>query len=260
MDKKELKREVVKANCVLELERKIVGVKFLFTKEEFEEAEAIAVTRKAQYCVMVKSATCGHSIKVSKHNFACSASARALGIIKPDNEYKSGKSYKDYGFYKDIVISQKAISNINLCDHEAYGVMIKPLDKFEVEPDIVIIIANPYNAMRIVQGYSYTYGINPNFKMSGNQAICAECTSYPFQSNDINVSLLCSGTRYGAGWKENELGIGMPFNKFSTVIDGIYSTVNDIETDEKKVVIKEKLDENKLTDLKIKLGTGYFLL
>ena len=260
MDKKKLGKEVIKANCVLELERKIVGMKFLFTKEDFEEADARAVVRKVQYCVMVKSATCGHSIKVAGNNFACNASARALGIIKPDNEYKSGKSYVDFGFYKDIVISQNAINNINLCKHEAYGVMLKPLEEFDVEPDIVIIITNPYNAMRIVQGYSYTYGINPYYKMSGNQAICAECTSYPFQSNAINVSLLCAGTRYGAAWKDYEIGIGMPFNKFSTIIDGVYATVNDIETDEKKFMIKEKLEENGLTDLEVKFGTGYFLL
>ena len=54
MDKEKVKEAVVKANCALKLERKIVGVKFLFSEEEFNNAAAKSLKAKVPYCVMEK--------------------------------------------------------------------------------------------------------------------------------------------------------------------------------------------------------------
>jgi len=102
--------------------------------------------------------------------------------------------------------------------------------------------------MRIVQGHAYHNGQVKNIKLAGMQAICQECTSYPFETNDINISLLCAGTRLLAQWEESELGIGMPFHKFSEIVDGIEKTINPIERNKNKRIIEEKIKENKLED------------
>jgi len=52
MDKQKIKESVVKAYCALNLERKIVGVKFLYNEEEFEKADAKKLEVKMPYCVM----------------------------------------------------------------------------------------------------------------------------------------------------------------------------------------------------------------
>ena len=59
-----------------------------------------------------------------------------------------------------------------------------------------MIAANPFNVMRIVQGYAYHYGMLKNVNMIGNQAICLECTARPYVLKDMNVSVLCIGTRH----------------------------------------------------------------
>jgi len=112
--------------------------------------------------------------------------------------------------------------------------------------------------MRIVQGYSYKYGTYTSYKMAGHQALCSECTAYPFESNNINVSMLCGGTRNRAGWRDDEVGIGMPFNRFITVVEGIYDTVNVMEPNRNKSKIESKLKQNNLTDLEIKYDQNYF--
>ena len=76
-------------------------------------------------------------------------------------------------------------------------------------------------------------------------AICQECTSYPYKINDINISALCSGSRYVCQWKKDELGIGIPFNKLSYIIDGIVRTSNPMDRNEDKIRIeKSKTDIN----------------
>jgi uncharacterized protein (DUF169 family) len=136
--------------------------------------------------------------------------------------------------------------------------MVKPLEEFDEEPDIVIMISNPYNIMRIVQGYSYYHGIQASFKMTGNQAICSESTAYPYLSNDINVSVLCIGTRHKAGWSDDELSISFPYNRFSKITDGIMNTLNIMENNAKKTMIENKLREKGISDFEIKYDHNYY--
>jgi len=112
--------------------------------------------------------------------------------------------------------------------------------------------------MRIIQGYSHIYGYNTSYKMVGNQAICSEATAYPLESNNINVSLLCSGTRFMGGWGDDEMVVGIPFNRYLSVIDGVYATINPIEPNEKKAEIEAKLKEHNRTDLEIEYDKNYY--
>lgn len=259
MDKEKLQQMLSKANCALELKRRIVGVKFLFTEEEFQQATAKLIAAPMHYCAMVKAATAGHSVKAAAENFGCLGGARALGMRESEAAFVSGQHYRNLGLYQNLVVAKNARNNMTFCQHKAYGVVVKPLQGFaQEEPDVVLILTDAYTAMRVVQGYTYTYGIQTAFKLSGNQAVCSECTAYPFEHNTLNISMLCGGTRNRAGWDDNEIGIGMPFNKCSDVIDGIYKTVNAMEPNRNKTKIEAKLKQHKLTDLVIEYDKNYF--
>ncbi len=258
MDIKKVVDAVDKANCALELKRKIVGVKFLFNKEEFERADAKPLRAKMPYCCMVKIAMSGYGRKANIDTFACLSAARVLGLIEANENYTSGQFYRNLGMYQDLVTAKKVCKNTTHCQHKAYGAMVKPVEEFNESPDIVIIVTNAYNVMRILQGYTYKFGTYKNFKIIGNQALCSECTAYPFESNNINISALCAGTRFMAGWDKDELGIGMPFNIFTEVVDGVYSTINIMEPNEDKKIIEEKLNKSKRRDLKIVYNKNYY--
>jgi uncharacterized protein (DUF169 family) len=170
---------------------------------------------------MVRLATQGNTVKASGDNLACLAGARALGLREIDEYHRSGQNGKKPGLYHDLATAKQARDGMSYCDHQAFGILVKPLEEYDSEPDVVIIVSNPYNIMRIVQGYSYYSGIQSAFKMTGNQAICSESTAYPYLSNDINVSLLCIGTRHKAGWNDHELAVGFPISLFHKIVDGI---------------------------------------
>lgn len=255
MDYKEI---VTKANCSLELKHKIVGVKFIYSEEEFRESDAKPLNNRMTYCVLIKLAMMGRSLKANLENFACLSAARALGIIEGDEKWLSGCQYRDRGMYQDLGTSKKVVNNTTNIKQKAYGVMIKPLEEYSSAPDVVIVITNPYNIMRLIQGYTYTYGTYKNFKIIGNQALCSECTAYPFESNDINISALCAGTRYMAGWGKDEMGLGIPFNKFTGMIEGLYNTINAMEPNKDKSIIEEKLKAAKRDDLTIEYDKNYY--
>lgn len=51
----------------------------------------------------------------------------------------------------------------------------------------------------------------------------------------------------------------MPFNKFTSIVDGVYNTINYVEQKSKKAIIEEKLKDNNLMDLEIDYDKSYFL-
>jgi uncharacterized protein (DUF169 family) len=258
MNKERLADMVTTINCALELEKKIVGVKFLFGKEEYEKAEAREISNKMNYCVMVKMAMSGKALKSTGKGLACIAGARAIGVTEIDDYHKSGQNGKRLGLYRDMATAKSVRDGMSYCDHNAYGVMVQPLHEFNQEPDVVMMVASPYNVMRIVQAYSYYYGIQPHFKMTGNQAVCSESTAYPYLSNDINVSLLCIGTRHRAGWKDDEMAVSFPFNRLENITEGILATLNIMENNKKKGIIEKKLDQHKISDFKIRYDHNYY--
>lgn len=253
-----MKEDVKKAYAVLETERKIVGVKLAQTKEEFDCYNAIEITAPLAYCVCVKSAMNGASLKLTAENSGCYGSTRALGLEKPQEDFYDGSEGCMLGLYRNQSVAASVAKSMALNKTPIYGVIVKPLELFEKDPDIVLIVTDTKNIMRIIQGYTYMYGMQANFNMIGNQAVCVECTTYPMQTDNINISMFCSGTRYLAKWKNTEAMAGIPFKMFSAVCEGVRQTVNAVEMNERKHVIEEKLHGSGFFDMKIIYDRTYY--
>jgi len=253
-----METDVKKAYAVLETERKIVGVKLAQTKEEFDLYTASEITAPLAYCVCVKSAMNGASLKFTAENSGCSGSTRALGLEKFGNDFYNGSEGCMLGLYRNKSIAANVAKSMRINETLTYGVIVKPLELFEKDPDIVLIVSDTKNLMRIIQGYTYMNGMQANFNMIGNQAVCVECTTYPMQTDNMNVSMFCSGTRYLAKWKNTEAMVGIPFKMFATVIEGIRQTVNAVEMNKRKSVIEAKLHEAGFVDMKIVYDRTYY--
>ena len=245
---------------LLDLKRKAVGVRFLFDKADYEKSSISGRSTTIPYCTAVRNASEGKSIKLHLNNFACLSAARALGLMETDAGSLSGKRHSDMGVYENILVSRNIARDMVYCAHSVYGVEIRPLEDYkECNPDILILVTNPYNAMRIIQGHAYTKGQLKNIKMTGMQAVCQECTSYVHERNEINLSMLCSGTRCVSQWSKDELGIGIPFQQIDDIIYGLMQTINPMENNSDKEIIEEKLKlAGKSLDFEIEYSRNYY--
>lgn len=239
---------VEKLQSFLDLEREIVGVRFLFSEEEYDESKFHSFKNRMSYCTTVSKATKGQNHKIKLENFACAAAANALGLYKMSPLKEFGQARLKIGVYDNLGVSRQISKSMVYLPEGMYGLEIAPLREFNEEPHVVIIITNPFNAMRIAQGYAYYHGHVKGVQFAGMQALCQECTSYPFEKNTLNISMMCSGTRMLGGWKESELGIGMPFNLFDSVVEGVRKTINPLERNKRKKIIEENLREKNLLE------------
>lgn len=224
---------VEKAGCALDLDRRIVGVRFIFSQEDFSDTDTDQPSARMTYCRMVTRAAKGEAMKVDVGNFGCFAAARVLGIVEMDDWYASGHYYGTSGLYEAYPTAKQVTDLMSRCNHRAVGLEIRPLETFTTAPHIAIILSTPFNLMRLAQGYAYKFGNCPSYKFIGNQAMCAECTAHPYRTNDMNLSLLCAGARK-SGLKQEELAMGITLTKFCAMVDGLCKTITPVETNSRK--------------------------
>lgn len=254
-----IKNTVEKLNALLELPREAVGVKLVSCREEFERFDAVRAIRPIPYCVAVKSASLGHSVKFTAEMSGCGGSTRALGLVPPSAGFFDGSEGCRLGLYRTQKVAAGVSRKMRLCKSGTYGVIVKPARMMEADPDVVLVICDTKSAMRILQGCTYYYGMQDHFCMTGNQAVCVEGTAVPITTGELNVSMFCSGTRYLAKWKDTEVAVGIPIGKLENTVEGIRRTVNAVEPDARKPVIRKKLRALGYPEDEIALGDAYYL-
>lgn len=241
----------------LELDRKPVGVKFFYDKESFDNFEVDQRDRKVTYCNAVQLATKGSSMKLTKENQACPNGAFALNFTDVPEPIANGMGRLKKGIYDNQEISKSINDEMEFNKERPYGVAVMPLEKYDVNPDVVIIVGGSYEIMRVIQGYGHHYGYPQNLKTVGLQAVCHDLTTYPLNHNDINITLLCPGTRLVADWIENELGVGIAWDKVEKTVDGIKMTTNPFSRDKAKKEIIKKLEAEGMDTSTVTLSQNY---
>lgn len=223
-----------KLKIFLNLAREPVGVRFLFSERDYQHNPCKELPAKIAYCVMVRKACDGRHFKVRDEHFRCLSGARALGVLDADEYVMSGQHFSQSGLYEDLCVSHDVQQQITFMPYGTTGVEIGPLKDFEREPHVILLLCTPYAAMRTVQGYVYKSGVQTAIRMAGNQAICSECTAVPHTTGSINLSMLCTGTRFMAKWRDDEMAIGIPYPRLADLLEGIEQTINPTETDQNK--------------------------
>ncbi|WP_240841459.1 DUF169 domain-containing protein [Acidaminobacter sp. JC074] len=239
---------------VLKLDREIVGVTLCMNKEDYLVSGVKELKEKMSYCNMVKYGTKGKAFKARLDHFFCGGSQRALGMRPLEDNVMTGEEYYSYKMYESLQVAKSVQEEVTYLPNGTYGVIVEPL-KDARKPDIVIMILNPYQAMRLTQAYAFSNGVAKNIKFTGNQGICSECTAVPYINQDMNVSLLCANTRFSAKWQDHEMAVGLPYQMFEDLVTGLVKTLNASEPDKRKV---EMMDLKDKYGLDISLKTSYY--
>ncbi len=95
------------------------------------------------------------------------------------------------------------------------SVLVSPLEKMDQDPDIVIVITNPARMMDVLQVLHRATRKRLEASMTCEaSAISGEATAIPYMEKKPNLTLLCGGARTIAGYQENELAMGIPYDAF----------------------------------------------
>lgn len=206
-----------------------VGITFLFTQEDFEAYPAQERTSCLPYCVMVKqAATQGKDIKSKLENHQCDGATTAFALEPSNEKIECGEEYFSYQLYSSVAVARRfreSIKSLHRMPVSTYGVAVVPLRQCEKTPDVIIVMTNAMQSMRLVQGYEYFSGKKPQIDMGAMQGMCSELTVSPYLTGEMNVSVLCPSTRMLCKWDDNQMGVGIPYELFETIVEGVVATV-----------------------------------
>ncbi len=253
----DIKHSVELIESYLDLDRKPVGIKFFFDKNEFKNFDVPQKDRKVTYCNSVQLASKGSAMKLTKENQGCPNGAIALKMKEAPEPMKSGKARFSKNIYHDVETSKSISDEMMFLKEEPVGIAVMPLENYKENPDVVVVVSSTYNIMRMIQGHGYFNGYTSNLRTVGLQAVCQDLTTYPYNTKDINITFLCPGTRLVANWQANEIGIGIPYEKWYEVVEGVKETTNPFERNRNKEDISKRLKERGLDSSSIKFNENY---
>lgn len=104
-----------------------------------------------------------------------------------------------------------------------YALIYAPLEEAEFDPDVIVLICNPAQAMKLAQALIYTLGGRVEADFSGIQSICADAVAGPFTRKRPNITLGCSGSRKYADIQPDEVIVGLNGENIGCVVNALES-------------------------------------
>ncbi len=252
-----MKAEAVKKiKIALNLEHHIIGVKLIDFKEDFDTIDVPVSKKKSTICGHSRFAMDGECFKAIRSDVVCDYGSYGLGLEKADPTILEGRSFHFCGLSETAAVGKDIAKSMKYIDQDVYGFIMGPLELIN-DADVVIIADYAETIMRVMQGYAYKFGSAKQLSFYGNSAICSDLISKTFNTNDINVSLMCKGARAYGKFDRGELGISMPIGIFDAVADGVLKTITPVSSGKEKQRILDSLDNPDELGVEIDLSYSY---
>jgi len=214
--KKNLKTNVLENNQYfsqnikekLNLEFNPVAIRFVLHKKDIPN-DIKRIDEKMRHCEMVQKASKGEAFYSTSEEQTCKGGSSAIGLEDLPENIASGEFYYNLGRFDSIGSAKRTIDAIPKINLHSYGIVYSPLEKASFVPDIVVMITNPTQAMKISQALIYTLGGRVEVDFSGIQSVCADAVAGPFVNKKPHITLGCSGSRQYANIQDSELIVGL---------------------------------------------------
>ncbi len=99
------------------------------------------------------------------------------------------------------------------------NVVMCPLEKAELRPDVVLFFVNPEKACRLMTLATWSTGISPRCSFVGST--CQMAVTYPLLKGEINVVLEDFTTRRRQDYVQDELIFSIPYHHFHSIIEAV---------------------------------------
>ena len=192
----------------LNLDKSPVAIKFILREEDIPEGIE-KIDENIRHCEMVQKAAQGETFYATSKEQMCKGGSSAIGLEEPPEKIKTGEFYQSLGRFSSLGSAKRTMESIPKIEPMMKAIIYAPLESIKFDPDVVVIICNPAQAMRLAQAMIYTRGGRVEASFSGIQSICADAVAGPFINNTANFTIGCSGSRQYADIKPEEIIVGM---------------------------------------------------
>lgn len=198
------------------------------------ESEILTDYKKPKSDLKFKSFLCqtfkmvrsyGWTMAITEEDCICRLARGVYGWDPMTEATKNFANQFSVGLYaKDLETAKKWQDKLYLLKEKHLGLIISPLTRTKIEPDVVQIYCNPAQAMRLIQSYLYHKGGVLDFTSAGRGASCHEGVIKTIQTDEPQLVVLGNGDRVWGDADDSELMFSIPKSKLDIVIDGLETT------------------------------------
>lgn len=138
--------------------------------------------------------------------------------VKWSNEFSVGL------YARDTMTSEKLAKHLYRFEAPIQGLVISPLLKTKVAPDVVLMYCLPAQAMRFIQAYLYMEGGVLDFSSAGRIGSCHEGVVKSIVTGQPQLVLLGNGDRIWGGAQDDEVLFACPHAKLDMLMEGLAAT------------------------------------
>jgi len=167
----------------------------------------------------------GWTMAVTEEDCVCRLARGLYGWDPMTEEAQNFANNFSIGLYaKDLETSKKFQDHLYVLKEKYIGLVISPLTRTKIEPDVVQIYCNPAQATRLIQAYLYIKGGVLDFTSAGRAGSCHEGVIKTIQTNEPQLVILGNGDRVWGGVEDSEVMFSIPRSKLEFVIEGLEAT------------------------------------
>jgi uncharacterized protein (DUF169 family) len=158
-------------------------------------------------------------LSISKENCSCFGGRHFIGLeIIPLETFAKLLASGGHKVYKSSEIAYSSLCKQPQPVKRGDYLILGPLEKFEADPDVVLLFVNPAQAERML-GLISLKGVEP-FMYYPASNICSTLTNV-LAKGKPEINLVATFERKVAKWSPNEMILAMPLEDFESAVESI---------------------------------------
>ena len=173
-----------------------IAVKFVKDESEFPERtrrpeQKIAICQALSLCRKF-----GWTMGITEEDSGCPGASLTYGWTTPVDQSQLAQFFHFAGYTSDETGAQRIVENLDRLEPGKYGgVVISPLTRTKIVPDLILVYGNPAQIMRLIQGATYKEGKKVKSDLTGIVASCTGGIVRTFNTGEYQVVIPGNGDR-----------------------------------------------------------------
>lgn len=200
-----------------------IAVKLIKDESEFPEKTRRPEQKIAVCQALTLSRRFGWTVGMTKEDSGCPAASLNYGWSnREDTEPFMLQFFIGSGYVADEAAAKTLIENMDRLNPGEYsGLVVSPLTRTRIVPDVIIVYGNSAQIMRLIQGATFKEGKKVKTELLGLAASCTGGIIRTFKSGECQVVIPGTGDRAFSLTYDNEMLFAIPAGKAEQIISGM---------------------------------------
>jgi uncharacterized protein (DUF169 family) len=153
----------------------------------------------------------GWPVGLTQEDLICIPGMLVFGFTPAaDPIMELGQLFCEVGFHQDLGPALKEVESLPRFQPQEVGaVYLCPLERLNLDPEVVVVYGNPAQLMRLIQAATFSLGKRVSGEFGG-KVECSEYLIAPYRTGEIKVALPGMGDRIFSMTQDDEMVVAFP--------------------------------------------------